>query len=311
MQWRIIHASGHKAIQMLWSLGENSLRRVLGRKGCKDTRACSCQLRRAKLIEPINRIPYPRVQLFNQGLTVIFPALLEEGRYCNGGRVSCQIFMRKNRSGGNVAMRRDYQIPMCGGFHTLQLLADALRPGGFTPHKNGNIRPQLQSQRAKFIEAQPGLPKPVKANQCGGGIAAATADSASHWQAFGQFNFRPPGTPGLFLQESGRPVNQVIGLRYSRQRGGNGNFRMFRYVKAQLVSVIEQLEKRLQGVVAVRPPSGDMEEQVEFGGSRQYHRGPNWGGHSWMSQRLIASTSRIFSREATILRGSGMPFSRR
>lgn len=61
MQWRIVHALGYKAIQMLWSLGENSVRCVLGWKGCKYTRACSSQLRRAKLIEPINRIPYLRV----------------------------------------------------------------------------------------------------------------------------------------------------------------------------------------------------------------------------------------------------------
>ncbi len=303
MQWRIVHASGYKAIQVLWSLGENSLRCVLGWKGCKDARSCSSQLRRAKLIEPINRILYLRVQRFNQGLTVVFPALLEEGRYCNGGRVSCQIFMRKNGSRGNMALRGDYQVPERFGLHALKLLADAFRPGGFSPHKHRHIRSQLQAQFAKLVEAQARLPKVIQSYQGGSGITAAAADTAAHRQSLDQFDARAFATTGGLLQKQGRPVNEVVMRRDAGQFGSNSDLRVRRNLKRQLIAMVKQLKQRLQGVITVRPSSGNVQEKVQLG------RGWKCQGiHSSSCQCLIASTRRTSSRLAMILWGSMAPF---
>src|SRR5690606_34477695 len=100
-------------------------------------------------------------------------------------------------------------------------------------------------------------------------IAAAAADSATHWQALFQLNIYPDICTAIGLQQACSPDNEVL------VKGDFGHDRAERdllvvpSLKCNGVAVVKQLKQRLQIVVTIRPAAGDMEKQVQLGRGQQ------------------------------------------
>ena len=110
------------------------------------------------------------------------------------------------------------------------------------------------------------VPKPVQGQQAAGRIRRPTAHAGLGWNAFFDGNVHPLGAAGVLLQQLGCTGDQVGGREGRGQvLAADGAARPF--IKVQRVAPVDQHEDRLQQVVTVGAPTGDVQKQVEFGWS--------------------------------------------
>jgi hypothetical protein len=70
------------------------------------------------------------------------------------------------------------------------------------------------------------------------------------------------------LQQARSPYRQIVVRRYTRQIRGADYLAIFPLSEMQKITTIDQLEHRLQQVVAIGPAAEHMQEQVELGRRR-------------------------------------------
>ena len=109
------------------------------------------------------------------------------------------------------------------------------------------------------------MPEVVEANQGGGCIGTTATETTAHGEFFIQVNVGPLAGAGSFLQAAGRPNHQVLLGRHPWQLRSEGDNAIIPWVKGERVAIVQELEQRLQLVVAVGTAAGDMQEQVELG----------------------------------------------
>ena len=69
-----------------------------------------------------------------------------------------------------MGIGREHHIPWLGDIRRLQLLTDALCPGGMAMDENGYIGTEFEADIGQLGNAQAGLPEYVEAKQGGGRI---------------------------------------------------------------------------------------------------------------------------------------------
>src|SRR5690606_36511064 len=137
---------------------------------CKYTCTSSCHLSSAAVIssvffQPVYGFGHWGIEFFHQALAGVFSPLLKEGRYCNGGFVSCQFRVRKNRCGGYITTRMQDDEPFFRQFKSLQFVADAFGPGTFAQHEHGHVRAKASPEGCEFIQRESGAPKCIQCEQ--------------------------------------------------------------------------------------------------------------------------------------------------
>src|SRR5690606_29581355 len=145
---RAVDALCDKSRQIFRRLRQHMLCFFCGIKRGEHARSCSSHSSiTGVLAEPIQSFVHGGIKPSHQCLAVVSTTLLEKGRYCNVRRVSCQIFVGKNFSGRNMAIRTQDNEPFLRHFNCLQTLTDTLGPGGSGSDKYRTVRAQFYSQR--------------------------------------------------------------------------------------------------------------------------------------------------------------------
>ncbi len=109
------------------------------------------------------------------------------------------------------------------------------------------------------------MPQTVQTQQNGGGIGTATPQPATHRHAFAQADFDSEAAAAGRLQGARRPDRQVSFRVDAGQRVAADDPPVFAQRQVDGVAEIEQAKQRLQRVIAVVTPSGDVQKQVELG----------------------------------------------
>src|SRR5690606_6047643 len=146
------------------------------------------------------------------------------------------------------------------------------------------------------------------ADESGGGIGAATADSTAHGQALEQLDIGAQRRAACRLQLSSGTDDQVAVVVDARQLGVQAYLSVAARGEGQFVAMIEKLKQRLQLVITVGATAEDVQHEVELGwsGQRQaLHHCPSWRGCQSLMTRVICR-----SRPLSLIRaGRAKPFS--
>ena len=138
--------------------------------------------------------------------------------------------------------------------------AQALRPRTNTGTSAPNASPRIRGGRTA---AQ--APQPIQRHQDGGGIRRAPTEAAAHRNALFDADIDTLRALGVILQQFRGTHEQVVGFGDTVRRLPIRRTRpSARGRKPHLVAPVQQAEHGLQGVVAVRAPAGDAQEQVQL-----------------------------------------------
>ena len=192
-------------------------------------------------------------------------APLRKAANSNGRSITCQLRVGKNFCCTNRHLRRKHQVPGLVRANRGELLADAFGEGRAAAHEHRHIRAQRQAQLGQAVLAPVQSPEVVQADQGGRGIRTAASDAAAHGQALVQPDVGAQAGAGLFLQASRGAHDQVAVVGHAGNVGVQTDLPILAATETELVAVVEELEERLQLVIAVRTAAEDVQEQVELG----------------------------------------------
>jgi len=132
-------------------------------------------------------------------------------------------------------------------------------------NKNRHISAKFGANRSKFDAFETKIPQFVERDQHGGGVRAAAADAALHRKALADFD-RNSGAVGACPHgESPRcPDGEVRLGRHARQLTDALDHAAGPPPEPDVVAEIDELERRLEQVIAIGAPAHDVEEQVEL-----------------------------------------------
>ncbi len=102
----------------------------------------------------------------------------------SAGAVAGEIGVLKDLRGGDVGVGVDEDVVLFGDADGLQLLADAACEGGLPVNKKGNVGAEWGGDLDELFGAEVELPELVEHDEYGGGVGAATAESAAHGDGF-------------------------------------------------------------------------------------------------------------------------------
>ena len=183
-------------------------------------------------------------------------------------RITLQFGRRKNQRRRHLHRGLEHDVPRGRQIKRLQVLADPLGKRVATKQEHRHIGPQTQANLLQTLARQTELPEMIERQQYRRRIGTATTDATTHRQVFFQMNVGPLPTAGFSLQQPRRTQRQIAFRRHPRQRIEQAQLTVLTWRKAQVVTVIDQAEKRLQQVIAICPPPDDVQKKIQFGRSR-------------------------------------------
>ena len=153
---------------------------------------------------------------------------------------------------------------------------------------NGTSAPSPTASRSKLGARQREFPQPVQREQDRRGIGTAAAQAAAQRNALveGDVDAEPRARRGL--QRARGAQREIVVLRHARDVARPRRMTpSSRRVSVTVSARSMQRDQRFQRVVAVRAPSGDVQEQVDLG------RRGNGKNHLWAMARAITSSSMV------------------
>jgi hypothetical protein len=162
-------------------------------------------------------------------------------------------------------IRRHHQIPGSCRKYRLQALADSLGKGGKSAHENRHIGTQRKPQPGKLLIGKAKLPEPVQRVQRCRGIGAAAAKPGAHRNPLPQPDFDPAGNTAVLLQQARTFDNEVFARGHAFITGGAMYARtLWKTPELQFITKVDELENRLQFVVAVIAAPRDVQHQIQL-----------------------------------------------
>ncbi|MDT4826842.1 hypothetical protein FQZ97_601620 [compost metagenome] len=170
-------------------------------------------------------------------------------------------------------MRHNDEEPGLLQLDRSELLADPFGEGRASAHEHRYVGAQRQAEFGQAVLAPVEFPQVIQAEQGGGRVGAAAADATAHGQALVQPDVGAQGAAGLLLQPARGADDQVAVVGDAGNVAVQADFAVLAQGEVQFVAVVEELEQRLQLVVAVGTAAEDVQEQVELGRGRQGQAG--------------------------------------
>ena len=139
--------------------------------------------------------------------------------------------------------------------------------------KNGMSAPSGRPSAISSLAVRPACHRWFARHQRGGRVGRAAAQPAAHRQALVDRRRRRRAACGhggarVGLQQAQRAHDQVLLFRHAGHVVDAADGAVVAQVEMQDVAVVDQLEHRLQQVVAVGAAADDVQEQVELGRRR-------------------------------------------
>ncbi len=217
----------------------------------------------------------------NYRLQIIFPEgkswRSKKVRYCDAGRIPCQIGRGEYSSSRHAGVGLRHQISTFWQRHGGQVFTHAFGECRLPKNEHGHIRAKRQGQRHELAARQPRPPQFVQGDQHGRGVTGTAPQAAALRNAFFQCNLRALARARGALQRMGRAQRQVIDFGNAGQCRRPADDAVGAYLEMQRVAQVDETEDRLQQVIAVGAATHHVQEQIQFGGSRnvvQSHRRP-------------------------------------
>src|SRR5690606_20631707 len=111
---------------------------------------------------------------------VIVTRPVQEGAYCYGIRIPCQLFFLEKFGCRRMAGGNGDQVPGFRYVDIFKSLAYALGQRGVAVHEDRYVGPQLESECAQFLPAKAGLPQVVQGYQGGGCVGRSSTKATTH-----------------------------------------------------------------------------------------------------------------------------------
>lgn len=108
----------------------------------------------------------------------------------------------------------------------------------------------------------------IEAEQGSRRVGTAATDAAAHGQTFDQFYIGALAASAMALQQASCTHDQVVFMIDTRQFGVQVNLTVYAWREGQFIAMVEELEQRLQLVIAIGTAAKHMQHQVELGWSR-------------------------------------------
>ena len=156
--------------------------------------------------------------------------------------------------------------------HRLQALADTAAERTRTANEHRHIGAQPGAQFRELIGIQTAAPGAVEHDQHGRRVRTAAAQPRADRHALDDFQLCAAGRARLRLQQPRRADHQVVILGHAVICAGASQSPASIGPYPHLVAPVQDLEQGLEFMVAVGPPAGHVQEQVQLGRRRPADR---------------------------------------
>src|ERR1700722_2009461 len=218
--------------------------------------------------QPLEGLGHLRVARAYYRFERVNGAAFGKGAYCEDDRISCQFRGLEGLGGAHTATGMNHEKPARRQLQRTELLSAALSPGGTAMHEHRHVRSQRQAELRQLRHAQAATPECIEREQNAGRIRAAAAQTAPGRNMFNDLHIRPEPGAAMPLQRPSCAHRQVL-VRLDLGRTGRTRDAAIRtHRKTNPVAAIDQLEDRLQLVIAILAAAGNLQKQVYFGRCR-------------------------------------------
>ena len=147
----------------------------------------------------------------------------------------------------------------------LQRFTNTFRESIVPEDKKRHIGAEFQRQILQRFSRQIHAPQAIQGEQRGRGVRAAAAKTGAHGQYFINFYVYAKGAARCRLQQTRSTYNKVMRFRHARHIGFTCDDAVVATGEVQQVAPVEQLEHRLQRVIAIWPTARNVQKQIELG----------------------------------------------
>ncbi len=195
-----------------------------------------------------------------------------KGRYCQSWRVPCQFRRLENSARCDRHTGPNDDIPPLWQIHRRQRLAHAFGKGAATGDEHRNVGAEAQPQSGQALERPVQPPQPVQAEQDGRRVGTSAAQSGARRNALYDPDVRPGSAAGRLAQQSRGADRQIVFVGQFGQPALTDDPTVVPSAQVDAVTPVQQLEYRLQQVVAVVTATVDMQPEVQLGRRSQPQR---------------------------------------
>src|SRR5579863_8420732 len=157
--------------------------------------------------------------------------------------------------------------------YSLKRFSDTLCECIFSKYEEWNIGAEPQRESLQHVARQIELPEAVECEQRRCGVGAAAAKARAHRQAFVDLDVDTRAGAGLRFEERSRAHDEVALFRHAGNVGLAVDASVEAQREVQTITPIEQLEDRLQCVIAIGPTARDVQKEIELRRSQAIPQG--------------------------------------